>query len=640
MRIAAKRLRYVLEATGFCFGRPADRARRRARDLQDVLGELHDCDVMLPRVDEHVEAPARRGRGRPCAARAGDAEDLEPGAGRPAPAPHRLPRPRGARGPRRGAARRCCSTASSSSGESSSATRTWERLERAIERKLARRQTALGGGSGRVQWPRGRGEQTADARARASARRRRVGVGDGAAGRRPGQRAVRRRARTGVGDPFFPKAGNGGYDVGHYALELATGPSRGKLVADAPDRGHRDPGPERLRPRLPRPAGQRGDGRRRRRRASTAPGQELIVTPGDRDRRRRRVRGRGRLPRQARGAARRRRLGRRAGSRPTTAPSSSASRRARRPGFPATTTRPTRRPTRSGSRSRAASRRSPTARWSSAAAPGGGRPGPGTPTQPMATYLATATIGDFQLERSQRRRDRVAGRGRPAARRGRRSGRCGGSARMIRLFRSLFGPYPFGQTRRDRRPRAAGRLRARDPDPPDLRRRSGRGHGRPRARPPVVRRLRQPRALAGHLAQRGLRDLGGVALGRGARRPDDGAGVRASSMRTAGATGHDLGPAARGDPGGPRSCSPSSVYIRGGMALEALRQQIGDAAFSPPCAPGRRRTPTATRRSTSSSRSPRRPSGRGARRAVPALPVRARASPSAARRSLSERTRR
>jgi hypothetical protein len=77
MRIAAKRLRYVLEATEFCFGRPGQTARRRARDLQDVLGELHDCDVMLPRVREHLEELRSRDA-EAIRARAGDAPDLDP----------------------------------------------------------------------------------------------------------------------------------------------------------------------------------------------------------------------------------------------------------------------------------------------------------------------------------------------------------------------------------------------------------------------------------------------------------------------------------------------------------------------------------------------------------------------------------
>ena len=54
LRIAAKRLRYVLEITERCFGREADVARRAARDLQSVLGDIHDCDVMAPRVTEQI----------------------------------------------------------------------------------------------------------------------------------------------------------------------------------------------------------------------------------------------------------------------------------------------------------------------------------------------------------------------------------------------------------------------------------------------------------------------------------------------------------------------------------------------------------------------------------------------------------
>ena len=50
MRIAAKRLRYVLEITGVCFGPEADAARAAAKELQGVLGEIHDCDVMLPKI--------------------------------------------------------------------------------------------------------------------------------------------------------------------------------------------------------------------------------------------------------------------------------------------------------------------------------------------------------------------------------------------------------------------------------------------------------------------------------------------------------------------------------------------------------------------------------------------------------------
>jgi CHAD domain-containing protein len=50
MRIAAKRLRYVLEIVAPCYGPEATAARDAAKRLQGVLGEIHDCDEMLPQV--------------------------------------------------------------------------------------------------------------------------------------------------------------------------------------------------------------------------------------------------------------------------------------------------------------------------------------------------------------------------------------------------------------------------------------------------------------------------------------------------------------------------------------------------------------------------------------------------------------
>ena len=86
MRIAAKRLRYILETTEFCFGKPAKTARRGARDLQDLLGELHDCDVMLPRVEAHLAA-LRAEDAAAVRERAAYSHDLDPRLA--AGAPHR-----------------------------------------------------------------------------------------------------------------------------------------------------------------------------------------------------------------------------------------------------------------------------------------------------------------------------------------------------------------------------------------------------------------------------------------------------------------------------------------------------------------------------------------------------------------------
>ena len=56
LRIAAKRLRYVLEAAAPALGEPAADGAKTARDLQTVLGDVHDCDVMLPRLAAHRRA--------------------------------------------------------------------------------------------------------------------------------------------------------------------------------------------------------------------------------------------------------------------------------------------------------------------------------------------------------------------------------------------------------------------------------------------------------------------------------------------------------------------------------------------------------------------------------------------------------
>jgi hypothetical protein len=75
----------VLEATEFCFGKPGRVARRRTRDLQGLLGELHDCDVMLPRVEDHLAE--LRDRDADAVRRlAGDAPDLDPEVAARAPA--------------------------------------------------------------------------------------------------------------------------------------------------------------------------------------------------------------------------------------------------------------------------------------------------------------------------------------------------------------------------------------------------------------------------------------------------------------------------------------------------------------------------------------------------------------------------
>jgi hypothetical protein len=83
MRIAAKRLRYALEATGGCFGPYASTAIKHVKAIQDVLGEIHDADEHLPEVralrDEALAADAAAAAGDPAALEAAPNRAAWPG---------------------------------------------------------------------------------------------------------------------------------------------------------------------------------------------------------------------------------------------------------------------------------------------------------------------------------------------------------------------------------------------------------------------------------------------------------------------------------------------------------------------------------------------------------------------------------
>ena len=54
MRIACKRLRYLLEIFGVAFGDDLEPFIDEVGALQDVLGDIHDCDVQIPMLEEHL----------------------------------------------------------------------------------------------------------------------------------------------------------------------------------------------------------------------------------------------------------------------------------------------------------------------------------------------------------------------------------------------------------------------------------------------------------------------------------------------------------------------------------------------------------------------------------------------------------
>ncbi len=78
LRIAAKRLRYVLEIARPALGRGASDGVRTAKSLQTLLGEIHDCDEMLARIRAHAERLRAEDREYLTSSAGRNARDLKP----------------------------------------------------------------------------------------------------------------------------------------------------------------------------------------------------------------------------------------------------------------------------------------------------------------------------------------------------------------------------------------------------------------------------------------------------------------------------------------------------------------------------------------------------------------------------------
>jgi hypothetical protein len=77
MRIAAKRLRYLLELADPLFGKPVKKGAKVAKDIQGWLGEIHDCDELLPMVEAHLAAMRTEDAAHAVEAAPDDADDLD-----------------------------------------------------------------------------------------------------------------------------------------------------------------------------------------------------------------------------------------------------------------------------------------------------------------------------------------------------------------------------------------------------------------------------------------------------------------------------------------------------------------------------------------------------------------------------------
>jgi aminopeptidase N len=196
--------------------------------------------------------------------------------------------------------------------------------------------------------------------------------------------------------------------------------------------------------------------------------------------------------------------------------------------------------------------------------------------EPMATYLATATNGRFRLEQSsvagvpsyvavdprEARDSRAALRKLPA---------------ISAYFASVFGPYPFSAT---------GAVVDRAPFV---------GYALETQTKPVFDRAPNDVLLAHELAHQWFGDSVSLArwsdiwLNEGfatwaqwlwhARRGGDSLERAFEGAYSVPAKRHGFWNPPPGNPGGAKHLFDSTIYVRGAMALEALRQKLGDLAF-------------------------------------------------------------
>ena len=379
---------------------------------------------------------------------------------------------------------------------------------------------------------------------------------------------------AGLGDPFFPKAGNGGYDVDHYDLALRYRPRdnhlRGKATITASatqdlsafDLDYRGPELTAVKVNGARAGAERN-------------GQELVITPsagipaGSHFTVRVTYKGRPRYVKDPDGS--------KDGWIPTDDGAFVVGEPQGAPTWFPCNDYPTDKATFdvsvkvprgveavSNGRLISRKRRGSHVTWSWAA------------EQPMATYLATASIGNFKLDRR-----RVAGIASVIAvdRRERRDSKSALDRlpRIVRLFRSLYGPYPFN---------AVGALVDHAPSV---------GYALETQTRPSFHAATDDVTLAHEISHQWFGDSVSLTswpqmwLNEGFATWSEWRWTEATGGATTAEQFRDFAdePASRDriwNP--PPAVIPSpgklfseSVYVRGAMALEALRQRIGDAAF-------------------------------------------------------------